>query len=242
MRSLVPHVRRAVRIGRLLDQGRSQTDAFAGALDGLNAAVFFIDAAGHLVHANAVARAMLSHGKVLATAKGRLLGRKPAIDVMLRDALAAATNGTDGGKGVAISLTTRDGKDEDYVAHVLPLTSPAPRHRGSSAVAALFVSKAGLTMPSSPDMIRQRYKLTPTELRIVLAIYEIGGVPEVANALGVSATTVKTHLERVYRKTGTNRQVDLVRLVAGFASPVGHDRPRGSRETAIGHADIAYKL
>ena len=55
---------------------------------------------------------------------------------------------------------------------------------------------------------------------MLLAIVEVGGVPEVAEALGVAETTVKTHLGNLYGKTGTSRQADLVKLVAGFASPL----------------------
>jgi DNA-binding CsgD family transcriptional regulator len=39
--------------------------------------------------------------------------------------------------------------------------------------------------------------------------------------LGVSQATVKTHLKRIFGKTGTARQVDLVKLIAGFAGPFG---------------------
>jgi DNA-binding CsgD family transcriptional regulator len=53
-----------------------------------------------------------------------------------------------------------------------------------------------------------------------LAIVEVGGVPEVADALGIADTTVKTHLGRLYEKTGAGRHADLVKLVAGFASPL----------------------
>jgi DNA-binding CsgD family transcriptional regulator len=52
------------------------------------------------------------------------------------------------------------------------------------------------------------------------AIVEIGGVRESASVLGISETTVKTHLQRLFEKTTTSRQADLVRLVAGYASPV----------------------
>jgi DNA-binding CsgD family transcriptional regulator len=69
-------------------------------------------------------------------------------------------------------------------------------------------------------VIAKAYKLTPMELRVLLAIVEVGGVPEVAEALGVAETTVKTHLGRVYKKTGTGRQADLVKLVAAFSSPL----------------------
>ena len=56
--------------------------------------------------------------------------------------------------------------------------------------------------------------------RVLIAIVEIGGVPEVAAALGVSDATVKTHLGRLFGKTGTARQADLVKLVAGYAMPI----------------------
>ena len=54
----------------------------------------------------------------------------------------------------------------------------------------------------------------------LFAIVEVGGVPEVAEVLGVAPTTVRTHLGRVYEKTGAARQADLVKLVAGFVSPL----------------------
>ena len=82
-------------------------------------------------------------------------------------------------------LITREG--ERYVAHVLPLTSGARRRAGTSyaAVAALFVHKAALEMPSPPEAIAKTFKLTPSELRVLLAIVEVGGVPETADALGI---------------------------------------------------------
>lgn len=55
---------------------------------------------------------------------------------------------------------------------------------------------------------------------MLLAVVEIGGVPEVAEALGIADTTVKTHLGRLYEKTGAARQADLVKLVAEYANPI----------------------
>jgi DNA-binding CsgD family transcriptional regulator len=122
--------------------------------------------------------------------------------------------------GIAIPLTGRDG--DRYVVHVLPLTSGARRRAGKTytAAAALFIRKAALVVPSAFEIIGKAYKLTPTELRVLLAIVEVGGVPEVAVALGVATTTVKTHLGRLFEKTGSTRQADLVKLVAGYSLPV----------------------
>jgi DNA-binding CsgD family transcriptional regulator len=89
-----------------------------------------------------------------------------------------------------------------------------------AAVAALFVQKASEPIRTLPQLIARSYQLTPTELRVLLAIVEVGGVPEVAEVLGIATSTVKTHLGRVYEKTGTKRQADLVKLVAGFSGPL----------------------
>jgi DNA-binding CsgD family transcriptional regulator len=64
--------------------------------------------------------------------------------------------------------------------------------------------------------------LTPAELRVLFAIIEVGNVPEVAAVLGLSQSTVKTYLHRLFEKTGTHRQAELVKLVAGYSHAVLH--------------------
>jgi DNA-binding CsgD family transcriptional regulator len=44
-------------------------------------------------------------------------------------------------------------------------------------------------------------------------------VPDIAAALGISESTVRTHLKRLFEKTSTHRQVDLVKLIAAHATP-----------------------
>jgi DNA-binding CsgD family transcriptional regulator len=156
------------------------------------------------------------------TSAGCLSAADAEADKLLTEAFLAADRG-DGAidvKGISLPLVTRDG--ETYAAHVLPLTSGARRRAGASyaAAAAVFVSKAQLPAPSPLEVIARHYKLTPTELRVLLGIVEIGGVPEVAEALGISSTTARSHLARVFAKTGVHRQTDLVKLVARFSHPL----------------------
>jgi DNA-binding CsgD family transcriptional regulator len=104
----------------------------------------------------------------------------------------------------------------------LPLTSGARRRTGAvyAAAAAVFAHKAKLPTPSPLEVIARRYKLTPTELRVLLGIVEVGGAPEVAEALGISPTTVRSHLAGLFEKTGVSRQADLVKLLAQFSQPL----------------------
>lgn len=222
MRLIAPHMRRAVLIGRVIDLKTIEAATFAKTLDAVSAAMFLADASGRIVHANAAGHAILQNQDYLYAAEGRLLARDPEINQALRDVFQAAGNGDGavGNKGIAVPLVARDG--ERHVAHVLPLNSGLRSDAGKSyaAVAALFVQKASLETPSTPEVIAKAYQLTPTELRVLLAIVEVGGVPEVAEALGVAAETVKTHLGRLYEKTNTHRQADLVKLVAGYSNPL----------------------
>jgi hypothetical protein len=48
---------------------------------------------------------------------------------------------------------------------------------------AVFVHKPALEYPSAPELIARAFGLTLAELRVLLAIVEIGGVPEVAEVL-----------------------------------------------------------
>jgi DNA-binding CsgD family transcriptional regulator len=222
MRHIVPHLRRAVLIGRVIDLKTAEAVSFSDTLDGLSASMILVDARGQIVHANASGHTLLAEGSVLGTAGRKLAANDAKAEQALHEVFLAAGNGDAavGSKGIAVPLTTRAG--ETYVAHVLPLTSGARRRAGATyrAVAAIFVHRAALTTPSPPEAIAKAYKLTPTELRVLLAIVEIGGVTEVADALGIAESTVKTHLLRLYAKTGASRHADLVKLVAGFASPL----------------------
>ena len=221
MALLVPHVRRAVLIGKAIEFNRAETAAFADILDGLSAGLFLLDANARIVHANAAGDDILRADDFLRSVGGRLIARDAHADHTLRETAAASAMGDEiGMKTIALPLSAHDG--ERYVAHVLPLSSGTRRRAGVAhgATAALFVRKATMDSPSPPEVIGKTYKLTPTELRVLLAIVEIGGVPEVADALGVAESTVKTHLGRLFEKTGAGRQADLVKLVAGFSTPL----------------------
>ena len=222
MRIVVPHVRRAVLIGQVIDSKTAEAAAFADTVDGIRHGMLLVDAFARIVHANAAGHALLAEGSVLKTVGRKLAAHDAGTEQTLHDVLLAAGNGDTaiGSKGVAVPLPGPDG--EHYVAHVLPLTNGKRRYAGKtySAVAALFVHKAALSTPSPPETIAKTFRLTPTELRVLLAVVEVGGGPEVAEALGIAETTVKTHLGRLYEKTGARRQADLVKLVAGFSSPL----------------------
>lgn len=206
------HLRRAILVGNTVAEKTDETRALVDTLEPLAAAVFLLRRDGGIVHANVAARSLLDTGRPVFSMHGRLATQDSKSGRALSEALAA-------GDAATVPLAVNGDR---FLAHVLPLAGGA-RHAALSApaaAAAVFIRKVAISVPSAPEIIANAYALTPTELRVLLAISAGGGVPEVATSLGVAETTVKTHLAKLYGKTGTSRQTDLVRLVAGFQSPL----------------------
>ncbi len=213
---IAPHLGRALRISNAIEIKQSEATTFAKALNSLSASMLLVDGNGRIVHANAAGQDMLHEGDVLRSIGGRFATCDPRVDQILFKSFAAPADV--GAKAIALPLMTQGG--ERYVVHVLPLTSGNRRAAGLTytAVAAMFVCKVALESPA--DVMAQVYSLTPAEQRVLQAIVEVGGVPETARALGIAETTVKTHLYRLFDKTGVGRQADLVKLVASFSNPL----------------------
>jgi DNA-binding CsgD family transcriptional regulator len=222
MRQLAPHVRRALMICRTIEARSAEAASLADTMDGLRAGLFLVDPGGRIVHANASARAMTEDGATLRASAGRLTAADAKTSRALDETLYAASQGDAavGRKGIALPLPGRDGNR--YAAHVLPLTAGERRRAAAyhGAIAAVFVHETAVEGTSPAELIAKHYGLTPSELRVLLAVVQAGSVQDTADALGISRATVKTHLHRVFGKTGASRQVDLVRLVAAFANPL----------------------
>ena len=61
--------------------------------------------------------------------------------------------------------------------------------------------------------VMDAYGLTQAEARVAVAASSGSTVFESATQLGLSPNTVKTHLRKVFAKTGISRQTELVRLM-----------------------------
>jgi DNA-binding CsgD family transcriptional regulator len=218
MRLIIPHFRRAVVASMLIKSKTDEAANFRNALDGLKPSVFLVDANGRIEYANAAGHALLYDGDVLRAASGRIIATDLDTQKALYDVLAALQRGDAKleAKGIVFPLGRQRG--ESYFAHALSLASDARRREGSGIAAAIFVHKEGIGIQQPLEVISEQYRLTPAELRVLLAVMEVDGTPQIAETLGIGAETVKTHLKRIYAKTGTCRQTDLIKLVAASSN------------------------
>lgn len=222
MEMIVPHVRRAVAIGNVIEMNRIEADTLGDAVDALGAAVFLVRADGELVRANPRGRELVEDGQLLRNADGHLV---PFEESSRNEFLKTVAQAGDEDRIMrpccaAVPLTGRDGNR--FVAHILPLTAGQRRQAGAStgATAAIFIQRAEMNPMLPIEAVACQFSLSRAELRVLMGMIEIGPPAEIAPVLGVSEATVRSHLRRVFEKTGTSRQADLVKLVAGYASPL----------------------
>ncbi|MFQ5486372.1 MAG: response regulator [Desulfobacterales bacterium] len=74
-------------------------------------------------------------------------------------------------------------------------------------------TRGKLDNESLVEMLKKSYNLTKAEARFLAKLVENPDMESAAESLGVSMSTVKTHLKRVFRKTKTNRQSALLHKV-----------------------------
>lgn len=235
---LSPHLRRASLIGDLLDQTRVTAGLYRGTLDSLAVPVLLTGAEGTILHANTHAARMLTEQLLLHSRNGLLQAQTPAVSRALLEAISAAARVDTmlGSRGIGLPISAQG--QPPAVAYVLPLSEGTARAAFKPACAAVFISTKISASPPPEDVLIALYDLTPAEARVTLHIGRGLSPAQCASALAITENTLKTHLSRIYAKTETARQADLVVLVSTIASPVMHglslpDQPLSDSDNSV---------
>jgi DNA-binding CsgD family transcriptional regulator len=211
-KSLAPHLSRAAMINFRLSRARIDSASYVEALNNLRQGVLIVADGLRVLFANIAAERILQDGQGLTVKNGILQTRSAAETSYLYGAIAGAI----GGRRTIPSGTTlavaRGAERRPLAIAVIPLGADTAWARDLPA-ALLFVGDPEVTNASTHDQLRALYDLTPTEARVALAAGRGKGLQAIANKLGIGLTTARTHLQRVFGKTGTARQAELVRLI-----------------------------
>lgn len=192
------------------DEGPGDLSAtLASALDTLDDGLVVLTERGLVVHANEAARAMVAAG-ALAIWSGQLCAAAPADTRTLRNAVATCAREN------CASLIRLDGADTGQ-----RLTVTLSRIRGATSctgrsgplVVAILRDESPVSLPD--PMLQALFGLTLAEAKLAREVMKGDGLQACARRLGVAANTARTHLNRVFDKTGTKRQAELVRLLLG---------------------------
>ena len=167
--------------------------------------VIVVDPTGRLLDSTAAARALLMGGTPLCCVFDRLAAVNRGNGARLALALGQAVR--DGHSQASFAQDDEDG--ESVAADFVAMGDGGHQRR----IVVIFKA-AHEERRRRVDEARVGFGLTVAEGRLLETLFEGCSVPQAASRLGVARSTARTHLQRIFDKTGARRQGDLLRIVA----------------------------
>lgn len=212
-RRLMPHLQRAVHVMQRVEESNTVLSGFSGVLEQSPTGVLLLDRTGKLLFANRAARAMAATGDGFMLRADGVAAANTRDDGALQRLIAAATGRLgrpEAARGGVMRLARKSGKPDFAIAGA-PLDAEAFSQETGPAAFVLITDPDAATAPK--PLMRELFGLTDAEARVAERLMQ-GDTPEqAAIVLGVKTSTARWHLASLYRKTGTSRQAQLVRLL-----------------------------
>jgi DNA-binding CsgD family transcriptional regulator/PAS domain-containing protein len=219
---LSPHVCRALAISDMLDTRAIRSEMLEKTLDGLVAGVFLTARDGHVVYLNHAAESQIKMGHAIHLVNNRIVPTDLAARKALTKAMeeAARDNAVRNMREHFVAIPA--GIGGGYIATLLPMEN-GQRHgllASFAASVAVFMQDPVQTTLMPGEAFARLHGLTGGELRVLLALSQGLSGTEAADMLGISEPTVRTHLQHIFSKTGTSKQLDLLRLLHNSTPPI----------------------
>jgi DNA-binding CsgD family transcriptional regulator/PAS domain-containing protein len=220
-RSLISHVCQALEIAKAIDLRTMRSEAFKATLDTLSVGVYLHDRQGHLVYMNHSATRQIKAGDVLRIANNRLSSASAEARDALDSAIATACSDSAGQCPASIALPLQK-NGAALIATVVALNHGQCQTLTTPFVAtcAVFVQDPRIAPLVPAEALARLFSLTLAEVDVLLALADGRSLQGVADVLGIAHSTAKSHLLKIFQKTGTSRQADLVRLVMGSSPQI----------------------
>ena len=209
----VPHLIRAVEVNRKLHHLELKDSIANIRRAPSHAGTIMVDAGMRLVYADAAAEEMFRSGSMVSNDHGIIGLRDSKANASLHEAVTACAQigfkRPAGGR-----LQTRvDAHRAPLVIEVLPYRMKADSLCTSSPVAMLLVTDPDQVRTANIERLCEHFGLTRAEAALSLEIMKGDGRAAAAERCGISINTARTHLTRVFDKTGVNRQAELIRVL-----------------------------
>jgi DNA-binding CsgD family transcriptional regulator len=215
--AFMPHLQRAANIRFQADGAAAMLGGLSDVIDRSVTAVLLLDRDGQVKFASRAARAMAASADAFLLRHDRLEILNQDDDAVFQR-LAAGAAGALGdldARGGVMRLSRRQGKPS-YTVTVAPVGQETS-WIGNEPMVLVRVADPGVTPMPPKEILGQLFGFTIAETRVAERLM-MGDSPEQAAAfLEVKTATARWHLASIYRKTGTKRQVELVRLLLSLA-------------------------
>lgn len=216
LQKIVPHVLRAGQIGRRL----GNISALASAFSHLPFGVFLVNAKRHIAQMNEAAEAMLSRpDSPLALKDGAIVASNSTdtreLQRLVADACSLRESVTQGIGGTLLVSSDRQRSDlTRLVLSVAPFVDARAYGLASERCAVIMITEVARRIPDSFEThIRSLFGLTLAEARLATALASGLSLKEATVSSRITVKTGRGYLERIFAKTETHQQSELVALL-----------------------------
>lgn len=216
-KALMPHLQRASNIRFQAENAGVMLTGLSDVADRSATAVLLLESGGQVRFANKAARVMADTGAFLLRGNSIEIADRDQ-NAMLQRLVAGATGALadfDAPRGGVIRLTQGSGK-ASYTVSVAPVKRETS-WAGNEPMALVLIADPSRTPIPSREVLGELFGFSSSESRVAERLMAGDSPEQAAVFLEVKTSTVRWHLASMFRKTGTSRQAELVRLLLSLA-------------------------
>lgn len=209
-RFVLPHLRRAWTIAERLDL----LAAGESVLDTVPLGAVFLASDGAAIYCNRAAEEIFNANDGLGLRNGELSAGDKKAESQLRKSIGSALAPCQRPGPAAVSVPRRSLR-RDYQVVTAPFLGRYRQFIGlPRPMVLVLITDPERQAPANGDLLRELFQLTRKEAAITAKLSEGKSVEQAATELSVTYETARTHLRRIFSKTGTSRQAELLLLIA----------------------------
>jgi DNA-binding CsgD family transcriptional regulator len=221
LRLLAPHITKAAKISAAFDLRTLQAKVLEKTLDTLSSGVLLLNAQGQSIYMNTAAQRILHNHSGARLAQGKLVIKDTAAEDAFKASLAALRDPARAREQPPAAIAVAD-ESAPLIMTVLPIETGRRKSLlgAFEATVAVFVQNMTALPPMPSEAFSTLYGFTPTETKVTMALLQGFATADIADILGITEGTVRSHVKNILSKTGTTRQAELVQVLMRAMSPV----------------------
>ncbi len=195
---------------RHLSHNHSNEEAFKQTLNYLSIGVMLINKKLEPTFVNQAAKLSLGQSDSLEIVDDVLTLSTPELDAELLDLVSSSSGGV-----ISMKKHNMDSSTELLIS---PIDINQNETSTSSPIAIIFIFHAHKDTQRFEEILKALYHFSNAEARLASALIQDPRLEQAANSIGIKVNTARSHLKKIFQKTGTDRQSSLINhIVSGPA-------------------------
>ena len=227
LEALLPHLLNAMRLNQTINELTVMHDVAEERYGTLGVGVFLLTAEAHVLYASRAARRILELGLGLSVEDRRLrcaVSRDQEALYKLIESQARIAGRPGYIAGESMALQRPQGQDASLSLMIAPYHNRLQVRSVTASVGQvlMLVFDPSYRAPTREQALQHLYGLSPAEAELAGALAAGKRLEQIARESGVSKETLRSRLRRIFLKTGTRRQAELLTVLLSGPAHLEH--------------------